>query len=526
VAGSLFLAVAFYISFRTVGYFRSVPEIGPLLAAKLLGMAFLAFGSILLLSNLVSALSTFFLARDLDLLVAAPVDWGRFYLAKLAETIVHSSWMVGLLALPLLTAYGVVWGGGPLFPLVALGAFIPFLVIPAVIGTGITLLLVNIFPARRTRDLLGLVTIAAAGALVLGLRLLRPEQLARPEGFQSLVDFIAVLRAPSHALLPTEWAAAMIMNWLTRVADPLPVALLWSTAGAFVVIGASLHRRLYASGFARAQEGADSVARGEATATLFRRLLPGMPAMRREFVLKDLRVFFRDSTQWSQLILLGVLVAVYLINIRALPLFTGEEVPVFLVTLIVFLNQGLAGFVIAAVAARFIFPSVSLEGRLLWLLRSSPLDPRAMLRSKYVVGVLPLLVLSLILTVTTNTILRASPFMMWVSIATVAGYTLAVSGLALGIGTLYPQYGSENAAQIPTSFGGLVFMLLAIALLGAVIVLEAMPVIEYLRTLNDSGEGRIGPTGVLAFTGAAVVAIVMAWLPMSRAVRQLERLEA
>ena len=49
-----------------------------------------------------------------------------------------------------------------------------------------------------------------------------------------------------------------------------------------------------------------------------------MPAMRREFILKDLRTFFRDSTQWSQLILLGVLVLVYLFNIQALPLFTGR----------------------------------------------------------------------------------------------------------------------------------------------------------------------------------------------------------
>jgi ABC-2 type transport system permease protein len=116
--------------------------------------------------------------------------------------------------------------------------------------------------------------------------------------------------------------------------------------------------------------------------------------------------------------------------------------------------------------------------------------------------------------------------MMVVSVLTVTGYTLAVSGLALGIGTLYPQYGSENAAQIPTSFGGLVFMLLAVALLAAVIMLEAIPVVEYLRTLRSDGIGRISPGGVLAFTGAAVVAILAGWIPLRRAVHQLERLEA
>src|SRR5690606_552395 len=206
-------------------------------------------------------------------------------------TILHSSWMVALLALPLLAAYAVAWDGGWLFPFVALGAILPLFVIPGVVGTAITLILVNIFPARRTRDLLGLVTILAAGGLVLMLRLLRPEQLAGPEGFQSLVDFIAVLRSPSHPLLPSEWAASMVMNWLTRVGDPLPVVLLWSTAGTFVVIGALLHQRLYTSGFARAQEGADSGARGGSWSRAARLLLPGVPAMRREFILKDLKTF-------------------------------------------------------------------------------------------------------------------------------------------------------------------------------------------------------------------------------------------
>jgi ABC-2 type transport system permease protein len=525
VAGTLFLAAAFGVAWRVVRYFAGVPEIGPLLAGKLLEMALLAFSAILLLSNLVTSLSTFFLARDLDLLVSAPVEWGRFYLAKLGETVVHSSWMVALLAVPLLAAYGLVWHGGPLFPLVAAAALLPLFIVSGVIGSAITLLLVTIFPARRTRDLLGLVTVAAVGALVLFIRVLRPEQLARPEGFQNLVDFIAILRAPSHPLLPSEWSAGMLMNWLTRVPDPLPIALLWSTAGALVVIGAALHRRWYLAAFSRAQEGADHFGRTSRWSTAGGWLLRGMPPMRREFILKDLRIFFRDTTQWSQLILIGVLVLVILFNVQALPLFTGERVPIFLVTLIVFLSQGLAGFAIANVAAHFIFPSVSLEGRQLWLLRSSPLDPGAMLRGKYLVGIVPLLVLALGLTITTDVLLRANSFMMVVSVATVVAYTLAVGGLALGMGTLFPQFETENAAQIPTSFGGLVFMLLAVALLGAVITLEAFPIEERIRATQTGAAGGIGLTGVLSFALAAAFCLVAGVLPLRHAVRRLAALE-
>src|SRR3989454_8790735 len=111
-------------------------------------------------------------------------------------------------------------------------------------------------------------------------------------------------------------------------------------------------------------------------------LLGWIPGAKRESVLKDINLFFRDTTQWGQLIRLGVLVVVYLFNIQALPLHRGEPVGFFYVNLVSFLNLGLAGFVLASIAARFIFPAVSLEGRQMWLLRSSPLDLRALLWSK------------------------------------------------------------------------------------------------------------------------------------------------
>jgi ABC-2 type transport system permease protein len=521
----LFWLVVFGVLYRVLAYFRGVEEIGPLLAGKLLGLVLLSFLSILLLSNIVTALSSFFLAKDLDLLVAAPVDWLDLYLAKLGETLLHSSWMVALMAVPILAAYGVVYDGGWLFPLVVLAVFVPLLALPAVIGSATTLVLVNVFPARRTRDLLSVVTIAAAGVLVLLFRLVRPEQLARPEGFRNLLDFITVLRAPTSPLLPSEWAARSVMGYLVGPWDPLDLVLLWSTAGAFVTLGAVLHSQLYPTGFTKAQEGAERFVRGwfwQAAMAPFARFLS---VAKREFIVKDVKLFFRDTTQWSQLILLAVLVVIYLFNIRALPLFTGEQVPFFFVTLVSFLNLGLAGFVLASIAARFIFPAVSLEGRQMWLLRSSPLDLRALLWSKYWTGTVPLLVLALIITVFTNVLLRATGFMMVVSVGTILLLTLAIGALALGFGALYPQFETENAAQIPTSFGGLVFMMTTVALLAAVIVLEAAPVYAYLQAAQR-GEGvDLSPGLILPFLGVVALCALATALPLRIGLKRMEEFE-
>src|SRR5437764_14672193 len=237
LVGGAFWAGVFGVLYRILKTLRGVEELGPLIPGKMLGLILLSFISILVLSNVITALSSFFLAKDLDLLVSAPVDWLRLYLAKLGETLLHSSWMVALLAVPILTAYGVVFKGGVLFAPYAVLAIVPMLILPAVLGSAVTLILVNIFPARRTRDLLSIIALGAAGGVILLFRLIRPEQLARPEGFRNLLDFVILLRGPTSPFLPSEWASQAIMGYLRHEVDTLLVVLLWTSVAALVHFG-------------------------------------------------------------------------------------------------------------------------------------------------------------------------------------------------------------------------------------------------------------------------------------------------
>src|SRR2546427_1150425 len=525
LVGGAFWVGVFGVLYRILKALRAVEELGPLIPGKILGLILLSFISILVLSNVITALSSFFLAKDLDLLVSSPVDWLRLYLAKLGETLLHSSWMVALMAVPILAAYGIVYKGGVLFALYAVLAIVPMLILPAVVGCAVTLVLVNIFPARRTRDLLSIIALGAAGGVILLFRMIRPEQLARPEGFRNLLDFLILLRGPTSPFLPSEWASQAVMGYLEHRIDPLPLMLLWTTAAAFVTLGAVLHRALYAQGFTKAQEGAERFIRGTLWRWTLGSLLGWLPVAKREFVLKDIKLFFRDTTQWSQLILLAVLVVVYLFNIQALPLHRGEPVGFFYVNLVSFLNLGLAGFVLASIAARFIFPAVSLEGRQMWLLRSSPLDLRALLWSNDSVGAVPLPALGLLLTGITNVLLQVSSFMMVVSLATICALTLAISALALGFGALYPQFETENAAQIPTSFGGLVFMMTTVALLGAVILALWQAVYTYVRAVYDGRPVVIDVWMIGGFTVVAAVCGAATVIPLKIGLKRMERFE-
>jgi ABC-2 type transport system permease protein len=199
----------------------------------------------------------------------------------------------------------------------------------------------------------------------------------------------------------------------------------------------------------------------------------------------------------------------------------------FLVNVISFLNMGLVGFVIAAIAARFVFPAVSLEGRTFWLLKSSPLDLRALLWTKYWMGAVPLLIVSMLIVIGTNIVLRVEGLMMALSLMTMALATLAVTALALCFGALFPRFRTENAADIATGFGGLVFMMTSISYLAIVIGMEAWPVYMFLRQRAELGyvAGTVQGALVLGVSAAVLLSVLVIVIALGVARRRVGEIE-
>jgi hypothetical protein len=100
-----------------------------------------------------------------------------------------------------------------------------------------------------------------------------------------------------------------------------------------------------------------------------------LSTVRRHLLIKDLKIFLRDVSQWSQLLLLLALVMLYLYNFSVLDLQRVQFMSGFIKNIYAFVNLGMAGFVMATVAVRFVFPAVSAEGAAFWIIRTSPISP-------------------------------------------------------------------------------------------------------------------------------------------------------
>jgi ABC-2 type transport system permease protein len=492
VVGLVFWALMFILSTRMLIYFQSIEVIGDLLAHHLLSMIFLTFFSLLIFSNIITSLSNLYLSADLELCHSSPSGLEEVFLSRSIFTFIDSTWMVMIFGLPVIMAYAYVYRPGAGFYLSLIHMGFAVSIVATGIGILFTMIMVSIFPAHRTRDIIMLLVLFMIVALYLMFRLLRPERLVDPDAFFSVMQYLTALGAPDLPYMPTRWITDTLWTFLkgsTGENNLFEIALLWSTAAAIVVINIWVAECVYLKGFSKSQEARRRLGTRGILDLVIGYLKRPMGHDLASLMEKDIRHFFRDNTQWSQLILLAALVVVYLYNFSVLPLERSQIRLEFLQNVISFLNLGLAGFVLSAISVRFIFPAISSEGKSFWIIQSSPISMERFLWGKFFIYIIPMLLLGEILIIVTNYLLHVTAFIMFLSSVTMFLEVFAIVAMGIGFGAIYPNFKYENIAQVPTGFGGLMYMIFSAILIAVIIILEAGPV--YLLFMAELRGTRI-----------------------------------
>jgi ABC-2 type transport system permease protein len=362
-----------------------------------------------------------------------------------------------------------------------------------------------------------------AASLILLMRFIQPEQLMRVESLPDLTGFFATLQSPITPMLPSFWAGETLFASLRGGRDLLHVGALWTTALGSTIVLRAANERWHFAGFSRAQEARKArLTRFHVVDRVVHRL--PLSVVRRHLLVKDLKVFLRDVSQWSQLLLLLALVLIYLYNFRVLDLDRIPYMSGVIKNVYAFVNLGMAGFVMATIAVRFVFPAVSAEGPAFWIIRAGPVSMSDFLWSKFWTGFVPVFLLTEGLTITANEFLGIDPFLKVVAAAAIVFMSLALVGLATGLGARYPRFNAENASQVAGSYGGVAFMIVAVFFVIVMIVLLGWPSSLYLLY-----RVRVRPPTMLrislmslSFLAAAALSVTTWWCSMRSGVRALE----
>ena len=138
---------------------------------------------------------------------------------------------------------------------------------------------------------------------------------------------------------------------------------------------------------------------------------------------------------------------------------------------------------------------------------------------------IPVFVLTELLTVTANHFLGVAPLLRVVAALSVLFMSLALVGLATGLGARYPRFNADNPSQVAGSYGGVAFMILAVLFMLTLIALVGWPSSMYLwyaanpRITVPSYTIAIGAA---CFVAALVLSLATWWFGMRTGSRALE----
>ncbi len=527
---ALWLAI-FFAFYKALKYFTAEEMFGTIAAMKLLSMIVVTFAFVLIISNIIATFSAFFLSEDLELIMAGPMPPRLLYAARFVETLTDSSWMVLVFGFPVFMAYGAVFSTPVSFYGLSLLSIICLLVLTTAFSIIVVESLVRIFPVRRLRDLFVLVAILMFIGVYLLFRMIRPEEFLNPEGFATVMDYMSVMSETSSPLLPTTWITEILRPYITGYGHgdiPFYAAVLVLAAvGAYRLAGHN-HQTYYFAGYSKAMESKGARLSTSRLLKVYTRLMDKiLDRAGARIVIKETLLMARDWGRISQLLLLGALIVVYLYNFSVLPSLDNPVASMFLKNTVAFLNIGLAGFVLASLGVRFLFPTVSAEGRAFWILKSSPVSLRRILLIKFCFYLVPMLTLGLILVIMTNRLLDLEPFMFTLSTITVLLLTVGITSLSVGMGVVHADFKEADPNRAFAGFGGLMTMIYAGLAVAGVILLEVFPVYRVItyeffrRPLRPLDYGLFG----ICFGLALGLALYLIVRPMQMGLRRIEELE-
>src|SRR6266516_3813710 len=519
-----YLVLAFWLFVVGLRFIARFPGLGTPLTERLMFLLFAFLFVLLLISNLIISYSNLFRNRETSFLLTMPISPDIIFQWKFIESSLLASWAFVFLIAPLLAAYGLTRVVPWHFYSDTLLLVWLFIVLPAVAGSFFAVNLARYLDRR----LFQVVTVVSLTTLIVGAAIwFRPEDISQDSTetrvLAVLDRMLSRTRFAEFTFMPSYWLSRSVLQWAegALVAAAFFVLVLLSHVAFFGMLSFTLMGDLFYDAASTVQSRASVFARwkwfhlrqqrqAEATFSIgpaeqLVRHLHWLAPDIRALVVKDFRMFWRDTAQWAQSLMLFGLLAVYIFNLRH---FSQQLNNPFWTHLVSFLNLGACSLNLATLTTRFVYPQFSLEGKRLWIVGMAPLGIARVVKTKYWLATCTSLVVTLSL-IWLSCYMLEMPWdrIIYFAVA-ITVMTFTLTGLAVGLGTLYPNFKEENPSKIVSGFGGTFCLVLSfLYILGSVVLLAlASP----WSAVSSPPKIQI----IACLVGFGMLSLLLGWLPL------------
>lgn len=428
-----------------------------------LGLILLTLFVMLIISNTATVTGSFYLSDDLDLFVASPIPGFRFFLQRLLLVGMSTSIVPFFFILPIIICYGSWFDQGIWFYICAVLALIPYFLIPLGFAFLFSSCLVFFVPVRRARLLYLLVLMMLLGCIYLAIDLV--SLVLRAQGdTQGLVQIVKVLSSAYIPWLPSSWVGEVIGELLFPQGRSLELRLLLLWGATLVSFSAAflLYQFAYLSALTTMKNNKST---GEEKSTLFklRKHISPIFKQRAGFWIKDAVTLSRDMSQLFQGLLLFGIYSIYIYNLRVFAGFytLGAVEELWWTNFLFISNFCISAFISSALCTRFVFPTISLEGRVFPLIKKAPLTMRTYVLGKFLFWYFVVAAVHSFVVGTGAYAAGAKPIALAINVLSSWILCYGLTGLAIGMGSYFARFDWEHTAQLAVGFGNIIFMLCA-----------------------------------------------------------------
>jgi ABC-2 type transport system permease protein len=259
------------------------------------------------------------------------------------------------------------------------------------------------------------------------------------------------------------------------------------------------------------------------------RLIPRLDSCTRALIVKDIRVFWRDTAQWSQFVIFFGLLGLYVINLKNVTYDWHNE---YWAVFIAFLNLGASSMTLGTLTTRFVFPQFSLEGKRLWIVGMVPFGLKRVLLQKFWLSSVVAILITVSLTLVSCLLLHVPAWLTLLFSATGVLMSFALCGIAVGVGALFPNFGSgstanrrdDNPAKIVSGFGGTFWFVLSLVYIAVVIAVEAAPMwLQFYGGVLRRDQQPWAMVG--AWVIVSLLSLLATTVPMQLALKRVDKME-
>ena len=147
----LFWSTTFIGVYRLCNALVMQPILGPVFLQRIFTFGFLSVFTLSFLSHILTAYSSLFTQSELLILHAAPIHPATLFRVQARDALIRGSWMIGLICLPILMAYGYSLHAYRGYYPLAIAGLIPFLLIGGSLGVTVTVIVMPYFAGRAKR---------------------------------------------------------------------------------------------------------------------------------------------------------------------------------------------------------------------------------------------------------------------------------------------------------------------------------------------------------------------------------------